>query len=514
MDLIPAEANASSDPTVLEMTAEAAKLAQIETTVIGATEQTGSDLVLAGKLQADERLRASQVAQVPGRIERLFVSFTGEPVRPGQRLAILHSPALISAQRELLEARRLEARRPALLQAARQKLAYWKIDSTTIAEIERSGQVREAFTLRADVGGVVTQRRVSVGDYVEQGEVLFDLVSLDRLWVRFDAYEQDLSQLSIGDEVRFQTPALPGKVFRTRISFIDPGIDPETRVAQVRGEVRNRDRKLKPGMFVRGTWQNQAQQTAKLKVPRSAVLWTGNRSVVYVQVPGASVPSYRYRAVVLGDRVGDFYLVESGLQAGDEVVTQGSFVIDAAAQLNDQASMMNQRVQVAGQGKSAPPDYRAQTPPAFQGRLRELIAHYLHLKDALVATDSVAARQAAAPILAQLAAMDAADLPAEAASFWREKAQGLRTHTEQLEQAQGVAAQRQAFQFISDLLVASVRALGNEGDILFVQYCPMAFDFEGAYWLSAEGNIRNPYFGDEMPTCGEVADTLATRVGS
>ncbi|MEL6925305.1 MAG: efflux RND transporter periplasmic adaptor subunit, partial [Bacteroidota bacterium] len=254
MDLIPLEANTSNNPLVLEMTDAAVKLANIQTTTVGGSAaQQGKTLRLSGKVQTDERLASSQVAHVPGRIEKLYVSFTGEQVKSGQQLADIYSPDLIAAQRELLEAKKLSELNPQLLEAARNKLRYWKIEDSIIEAIEQEGRIRETFSLFASASGIVTNRRVAVGDYVQQGQALFDLISLRRVWVLFDAYEEDLAYAKVGDQVNFTTPAVPNKTFTTRITFIDPLINPQTRTASLRAEVSNPRGQLKPEMLVTGT---------------------------------------------------------------------------------------------------------------------------------------------------------------------------------------------------------------------------------------------------------------------
>ena len=273
MDLIPLAENTSNDPLVLEMTSEAVKLANVQTTVIGgSTEVSSQTLRLSGKVQADERLASSQVAHIPGRIEKLYVSFTGEQVRKGQRLADLYSPEMITAQRELLEAKKMTDISPELLAAARDKLRYWKIPDATIEQIEAEGEIRETFPIYADAGGVVTNRRVAVGDYVRQGEVLFDLVNLSRVWVLFDAYEEDLKNIRLGSKIAFTTPAIPNQTFTANVSFIDPVINPQTRVAAIRVEVKNPGGRLKPEMLVYGTLENRQGSSAALTVPKSAIL--------------------------------------------------------------------------------------------------------------------------------------------------------------------------------------------------------------------------------------------------
>ncbi|MEM1216222.1 MAG: efflux RND transporter periplasmic adaptor subunit [Bacteroidota bacterium] len=507
MDLIPLAENTSSDPLVLEMTEAAAKLAQIQTTVIGETTATQETVLrLSGKVQADERRASSQVVHLPGRIEKLYVSFTGESVQEGQRLADLYSPAMILAQRELLEAKRMAATHPELLAAARDKLRYWKFPEATIQTLENSGAIQETFSIFADAGGVVTKRHVAVGDHLMEGSPLFDLVNLNRVWVLFDAYEEDLRHLRLGNSIEFTTPALPKRTFTARVTFIDPVINPTTRVASVRVEVANPGGQLKPEMLVYGSLAKTSTADANvLSVPQSAVMWTGERSVVYVQLPDAAVPSYEYREVVLGDRLGNSYQVLEGLTVGEAVVTNGSFTIDAAAQLNNQASMMNQDVAIKqANDVQVLPDYTELSSTVFKEQLTALTRQYLIIKDALVLADEGAAQTAADVFLRQLANITATDFPAEAETYWMNQAFALREHATILAKSQGVDRQREQFYSLSQALINSVKAFGITADTFFVQYCPMAFDYEGADWLSDVDQIRNPYFGDQMLKCGVV----------
>lgn len=508
MELIPLEENTSSDPLILEMTTGAVKLAQIETTVIGKSGTAEKILSLSGKIQEDERLAASQVAHIPGRIEKLFVSFEGEYVRRGQKIAKLYSPELITAQQELIQANKLKDRNPGLLTSAKQKLVYWKLSEAQIKAMEESDSIQETFDIYADASGVVTTRRVSVGDYVKLGGVLFDLVNLNRVWVLFDAYEEDLAQIKLGDDIRFTTPSVPGKNFSTRVSFIDPVINPRTRVASIRGEVSNANRTLKPEMFVRGELLSSSSEKEQLLLPKSAVLWTGKRSVVYVQVPNMNVPSFRYQEVELGERVGNSYLVKNGLQAGDEVVSYGSFSIDAAAQLNNQQSMMNRLVGNAEDKVSDLPDFTTLTSPMFKDQLSELLAAYFPLKDALIQSNAQVAMKQAQIFLSGLENIDMSLVKGEIHAYWMQQAKALKNHAGNIVSGEELAEQRNQFSFLSSGLIEAVQVLGIKGDTVFIQHCPMAMNNQGANWLSLQEEIRNPYFGDKMLSCGSVTQQL------
>ena len=510
MDLILLGEAASSDkPLVMEMTKEAVKLANIQTLAVGSSRGVGNKKIfLTGKVQTDERRVSSQVAHIPGRIEQLFVTFTGEQVIKGQRLATIYSPSLVSAQRELIEAAKWKDTQPQLLEAAQNKLRYWKVAEPTIEEIISTKEVQPYITVFADQSGIVRKRRVSVGDYLQEGEVLFDIARLDRVWILFDAYEEDLADIRLGDVVSYSVPSIPGRAFSVRVSFIDPVINPQTRIASLRAEVANPGGLLKPEMFVRGTLlaRGGAGKSA-LSVPKTAVLWTGPRSVVYVEVPGSSVPSYEFREVKVGDAVGSEYIILEGLEAGERIVVNGAFTIDAAAQLNNMASMMNRNVRESGVAVSIT-DYSAHTPETFTRQLMEVVSEYLLLKDHLVKTDTDKAGQAAVSFLTKLGAADRNLLTDDARLYWMEKQRALEDHGQAIGESKDIEMQREQFSFLTEALVEALTAFGTGKDTLYLQHCPMAFNDEGADWLSSDALIQNPYFGDKMLKCGVVKETF------
>ncbi|MDP4225630.1 MAG: efflux RND transporter periplasmic adaptor subunit [Bacteroidota bacterium] len=343
MDLIPLNqvGEAGIDASAISMTPEAAQLANVQTSVVS-RQNPVKELRLYGKIQPDERLLQSQVAQISGRIERLMVNFTGEPVRKGQTLALVYSPELVTAQQELLEASRMKQVQPEIYEASKEKLRQWKLTQSQIAAVEKYGKVQTDVRIVANTSGIVIAKRVNNGDYISPGGVLFDVADLSRLWAMFDAYESDLPFLKTGDKIDFTVQALPGLNFTGKIFFIDPVIDPATRVAKVRVEVSNSSWKLKPEMFVTGNVKASLNKYRNgLVIPRTAVLWTGKRSIVYVKQAGSKEPVFRLREIELGPMLGNSYVVTKGLKDGEEIVTQGAFNVDAAAQLAGKPSMMN-----------------------------------------------------------------------------------------------------------------------------------------------------------------------------
>jgi Cu(I)/Ag(I) efflux system membrane fusion protein len=274
----------------------------------------------------------------------LAVNFTGESVAKGQVLAQIYSPELINAQQELLEAAKTKQTQPVIYEAAKEKLHQWKLTDNQIESIEGSGTVQTTIDVVSNTSGIVTSRLVNTGDYISQGTPLFRIADLSRVWVLFDAYESDLQFLRRGEKISFTLQALPGTDYSGTIAFIDPVIDPVTRVAKVRVETGNQSGKLKPEMFATGIVSSRLDGFQNnIIIPRSAVLWTGKRSIVYVKQPGTDEPVFKIREIGLGPMLGESYIITDGLSEGEEIVTSGTFSVDAAAQLEGKPSMMNPR---------------------------------------------------------------------------------------------------------------------------------------------------------------------------
>ena len=511
MDLIPASQANSDNGVGLQMTDEAIKLANIQTTIVGMANSSGSTLKLNGKIQANETKSASLVTHIPGRIEKLFVSYTGEQVNLGQRIASIYSPELITAQKELLEAQKILDVSPGLLTAAKNKLRYWKISDQVIDEILSTDVIRETFIIYAEHSGVVHQKKVDVGDYLTTGQVLFDIQNLSSLWALFDVYENDLPNVKVGQTISFTTPSAPNRTFRAKTTFVNPVIDPATRAATIRAEVSNTGGSLKPEMFVTGTLETYRKSGA-LTVPKSAVLWTGPRSVVYVKIPNTDIPSFEYREIELGESNQEGYTVVSGLEHGDEVVTNGAFVIDASAQLNNQASMMNKNVMAKNAIPSSDlPDYTDTTPALFKEQLTVLANGYLVLKDALVESDSKKAIEGANDVLNKAAEVDMSLVKGQVHMYWMEQLKAIQSHGKKITETTDIEEQRKQFDFLSQALIKSVKVFGISNDTFYVQHCPMANNNNGADWFSNYEEILNPYFGDKMLTCGKVIDTIENK---
>ncbi len=518
MDLIPAEAGASGlSPEQFKMTENALALANIQTTVVGNTEGNNDNTIsLSGKIAVNEEAMAVQASYFDGRIEQLNVNHEGQEIRKGQLLATIYSPELVAAQQELLTAASLKESQPQLYSAVRNKLKLWKLSEGQINSIESLGKVKENFPVYATVSGTVSEVMSSEGDYLKKGQPIAKVSNLSTVWAELDAYESQLSQFRKGQKINITANAYPNKTFDGRITFIDPVLDNATRTVTVRATLRNQKDMFKPGMFVTGKIESgRASTETVLFVPSSAVMWTGERSLVYVKV-NRDEPIFEMREVLLGARNGDNIEVTHGLDFGEEIVTNGTFTVDAAAQLQGKKSMMNKtggKTMTGHEGhmgmqedmsSDSSGEMMMEFSDGFQNNFEAVLPAYLKLKDALVASDASTTFMNAKATLEILKKLDLSDTEAMGKAHVNKSIEML----EAIAKKEDLENQRAHFVILNENMVAIASNLDSLDDTLYVQKCPMANNNQGAVWLSTENEIRNPYYGDAMLKCGSVVEVL------
>ncbi|SDD90481.1 membrane fusion protein, Cu(I)/Ag(I) efflux system [Pricia antarctica] len=528
MDLIPAESGAEGlSANEIKMTDNAMALANIHTSTVGLGGSDGGSLKLSGKIRVNEEANALQATYFAGRIEKLNVNFTGETVAKGNLLATIYSPELVSAQQELLTAASMKASQPALYNAVRNKLKLWKLSESQIDKIEEVGKVQENFPVYATVSGTVTDKMVEEGDYVKQGQPLYKIANLKSVWAVFDAYENQISSLKEGQEIKVTTNAYPNEEFTAKVSFVDPLLNSSTRTVMVRAVLNNKNDLLKPGMFVEGTIAGaQTQMEDAVVIPASAVMWTGERSVVYVKT-NPDEPVFEMREVTLGNSNGGTFTILNGLESGDEIVTNGTFTVDAAAQLQGKKSMMNaeggktmtgheghlgmqegSKMEPSNTTDHSEMKKRIDVSNKFQGQLKEVFEAYLNVKNALVNDDGAVAQKEADQMEESLGKVDMKLLKdKEAHNHWMTIQKELKASSNAMASTSDIKEQRGHFKHLSAHMISSVQLFGVNQKV-YNNYCPMADSDKGANWLSIEKEIRNPYYGEAMMTCGEIKATL------
>lgn len=508
MDLIPAEAGADGlTADQFRLTANAMALANIQTTVVGGESVEKGIIKLSGKIVENEEANAVQVTYFSGRIERLNISFTGEEVRKGQLLATIYSPELYAAQQELITASSLKESQPELYKAVRNKLKLWKLSENQINQIENTRQVIENFPVYATVSGTVTEKLVEQGDYVSQGQPLLKMANLNTVWANFDVYENQIEQFKKGQEVTVHTNAYPNKEFKGTVDFINPVLNTKTRTVDLRVVLNNKEAIFKPGMFVTAEIEGkEATSNNVLTIPSSAVLWTGERSVVYIKA-NADEPVFELKEVTLGNKIGNNYEVLEGLSSGNKIVSNGTFTVDAAAQLQGKKSMMNQQTDKTMTNHEEHSMTRLDSPKAFQQQLKQVYDDYISLKNALVKDNPEQAKNDAKKLISNSSKIDMKSLKGEAHKRWMALEGEIKSSVTAISNSDEIKVQRNHFKQLSLNLIKALQSFGIN-ETVFVEYCPMADSDKGAYWLSKEKQIRNPYFGDAMLKCGEVKQTI------
>ncbi|TMM32088.1 efflux RND transporter periplasmic adaptor subunit [Polaribacter aestuariivivens] len=525
MDLIPAESSADGLlADQFKLTENAMALANIQTTVVGKGNIDGNTIKLSGKIAENEEANAVQVSYFSGRIERLYISFTGEEVRKGQLLATIYSPELYAAQQELITASSLKESQPALYKAVRNKLKLWKLSETQINQIEETQKVKENFPVYATVSGTVTEKLVEQGDYIKQGQPLLKIANLNTVWANFDVYENQIDLFKKGQEVLVTTNAYANEKFKGKVDFIEPILNTKTRTVTLRVVLTNKNDVFKPGMFVTANIERVSSSNNEvLTIPASAVLWTGERSVVYLKTnPDQTI--FEMREVVLGNQIGNGYEVLEGLFVGNEIVTNGTFTVDAAAQLRGKKSMMNKdggKVMTGHEGhlgmdnnaskkESDHTNMNQRLPVSekFQEQLKVLYNDYINLKDALVKEDSKNTSDNATSLLNNLGKVDMKLLSDNNAhAHWMSLVGDIKSSATSISKTSEIKEQRGQFKNLSTHLINTVQLFGINEKV-YVEFCPMADNNNGAYWLSKEEKVINPYFGSAMLTCGEVKQVI------
>lgn len=504
-------------PTRVELTDRARALARVETVPVHRLPSPAVDVRLLGRVEYDETRLSNVTAWTGGRIDRLHVETTGERVRRGQVVATLYSPEIYAAHQDLVTARRqvqrLASASPiargsaeAALEAARQRLRLLGVTGQRLERLESTSRPARQISISTPFGGTVIERVATEGAYVQTGTVLYRVADLSRVWVQLEAYERDLALLNLGQTVELRFEAIPDETFDGTVTFMDPTVDPARRVARVRVELDNPGGRLLPGMFAEAVVAGSLGEghPRPLVIPETAPLFTGRRSVVFVERQRAERPTYDARLVRLGPRMGHRYPVVAGLAEGERIVSEGAFFLDADLQIRGGQSMM----MMPDDSTHGPYDEIVEVPEEFHDGLRRVLVAYLDLQTGL-ANDDVSAARSSGARLATEARTFQPDTPTAAAATWRELAHHLRQHGQEAAEATSIEELRAVFERITAQVRVLLQTFGNPlEDPLRVAECPMAFGNQGAEWFQRDERVRNAFFGEVMESCGEIRMTL------
>lgn len=574
MDLIPLKrgtSDGSGNEATLTLSETARKLAKIQTVAVE-RKNIEAKIRIVGKVEYDETKLFSITSWMAGRIDRLFVDYTGILIQKGDHMVKIYSSELLSAQEEYLQALQsikdisstdltvMKETSQNTLVNAREKLKLLGISEKQIDEIESRGTASDVMTIYAPIGGIVVSKNVTEGSYVKTGSVIYTIADLSKVWLKLDAYETDISSLRYGQKVIFDTESYPGEIFEGMISFIDPVMNDKTRTIKVRVNVDNSMGKLKPGMFVRATvlvtlnaegvacdksldgklicsmhpeilkdapgkcdicgmplktakelgyaCGESSDVDAPLIIPVTAPLITGKRAVVYVERMEGSESVFEGREIILGARAGDFYIVKEGLNQGEMVVVNGNFKIDSALQIQAKPSMMSPKKEMVSGSNEKP--IISDIPITFVQSLSPIYDAYFSMQKSLAADDFIKAKESLALINDSLAPVDMNLLKNHTHhKLWMEISEKIKAALLHRSHIQNISDIRNMIlQNLSEAVIDLSETFGQESKDHFEMVCPMAKEGKGASWLQDNDEVSNPYYGEAMLRCGSVKQKI------
>ncbi|NQU24467.1 MAG: efflux RND transporter periplasmic adaptor subunit [Candidatus Nealsonbacteria bacterium] len=368
MELVRASSGSDTgDKRSIQIDPASRRVANIRTAAVKSVS-VSRKIRAVGQLSYDEGKLKTLAAYVDGRLDRLYADYTGVVVNKGDDLALLYSPELYTAQTELLAAKRLATRTQSsvysgvldsqdLQQSARRKLIDLGMTKQQIERIEETGQPVTRIELVAPIHGTVIAKLASEGDYVKTGQPIYRLADLSMVWLMLELFPEDAATIRYGQRVSAEVQSIPGQRFTGRVAFVDPMVDPQTRTIGVRVVISNEDGRLKVGDYATATVEvpvTDPGDGSQLVVPRNAVLMAATNSVVYVETePGR----FEIRRVELGPGLGDEIVLLGGVKEGEQVATNGNFLIDSQMQLAGNPSLIDPtRAKPASSQEAASPE--------------------------------------------------------------------------------------------------------------------------------------------------------------
>lgn len=549
MDLVPVHSGgADVGATELSLSENALKLAKIETEPALYRKLTHT-LRMVGKVDYDETKVASVSLWTPGKSKliRMLIAFTGANVKKGTPLVEVYSPDLIAAQGEYLSAynsfKKFSKNNSQILgtednvKASERKLIDLGMTISQIKVLQERNKPDESTIIYSPVTGTVIGKLVNEGEWHSRGMAIYRIADLSKVWVKLEAYETDINWIRHKQEVHFETEAYPGRIFKGHITFIDPFLNKMTRTVPLRVDAINFDGELKPGMFVTasvkvkvaegGEVADYAKKPSRrkrirrrvLSIPYTAPLITGKRAIVYVQEEkkkynGEGEPKvvqrlYHAAEVKLGPRAGNYYVVLSGLEEGQMVVTQGAFKIDSALQIMAKPSMMNpgqkkvKKLQAFSQNQIPP---YAIAGALYHKKMKQIIDPYLDATKSLATDNLENSYKHFLIIKKEIDQMSVKKL--DLSQISEEKIKGQLVALKKLfldfEKKKDIKYLREIFGKLSPIITSYMDDFGHTyKKPLYLMFCPM---IDNHWWQTSE-ELKNPYYGAMMLRCGDKKKT-------
>ena len=340
MDLVPVYADETSGNGIVTISGAVQQNMNVKTAVVE-DKNLSSQVITNGILQTDEQNEYIVTTKVSGWVEKLYVNYTGQKINKGQKLVDIYSPELVAAQQELITAlsygssvenspdESVAVSGKDLINNSVRKLELLDIPDSEIKRIEESKEIKKYVTFYAPFNGTVIHKNIIEGEKIGAGMPLLKIANLSNLWLLADIYEYELPKIKLGSLADIKFTFLPGKTFKSNISFIYPTLDNKTRTVKVRFNMPNHNDQLKPSMFANIVINGRNLGKYPV-VPEQAVLRTGQKDIVILALGGGK---FKPVEVKLGDYSDGYYQVLNGLAAGDTIVTSAQFLIDSESNL-------------------------------------------------------------------------------------------------------------------------------------------------------------------------------------
>lgn len=343
MDYIPVyegDDEGSANGTIVKISVDKVQMLGVKTEKVG-LHQLNRNVRAVGRIEPDERRVYTIAPKFEGWVEQLHVDATGDVVKPGQNLFDVYSPELISAQREYLialqglasmqdAAPEAQSGMKELAQASLMRLKSWDIGDEDLGRLRASGEVKRTIAYRSPVTGIVTEKTALKGMRFMPGEVMYKIADLSTLWVIADVSEQESGLIKTGQAAKVKLDAFPGREFNSRVTYVYPTLNAQTRTTQVRLELANAGGLLRPGMYAQVELAGVGSKGRVVAVPDSAVIYSGRREMVLVELGEGR---FEARVVRLGTHSDDYVEVTEGIASGERVVVSANFLIDAESNL-------------------------------------------------------------------------------------------------------------------------------------------------------------------------------------
>ncbi|WP_018619816.1 efflux RND transporter periplasmic adaptor subunit [Spirosoma luteum] len=538
MDLVPINKTGASN-TSLVLSESQMQLANVSVQPVS-QKNISNVTVLNARLAADQEQTEVISSRVAGRIERLFVKETGQAVRKGQVLYEIYSEPLLIDQQEYLiavaqeQAFPVENRYVQFRKAAEQKLRLYGMTPDQITQLARTKTVQPRIPFVAPSGGTVTEIAASEGQYVTEGALLYRLVNLGQLWVEAELYPGEAGFVKVGDRVPVEvTGSENGQNLTARVVFINPEYREGSQVLTMRAVLPNPGGRLQPGQQARviirhegGSAARASQKVPSLTLPTQAVVRAGEGSVVFVQT---ATNTFQPRRVQTGTETDERVAITSGLTGDEAVVMSGAYLLYSEMILKKGVNPFTKQADTEGvkttptiesnpvpvvptaepiAKKSAASTGTNTTPDGFKKQLTGVYDASLPLTEAFISTDVKQAKTAAVRVEKALSGVDMTLLSGKSHNDWMNQLNAMNTALKTIRSSDAIETQRLAYGRFGDALYTSLKAFGINNKPVYRQFCPMAQSGKGAYWLSDKKPIRNPYFGEQMLTCGETKEVL------